>query len=391
MKIHRLRLISLLSLLASTLGISAQKDQIFHPVRFSVTSQMIAPDARSAGMGDVGVATDPDAVSQFWNPAKYPFTISRAGVAINYTPWLRQLVSDMDLGYLSGYYRIGDYSAVSASLRYFSLGEVGYSSSGDNKYDMTINPYEMSFDVAYSLMLSEKFSLGAAIRWIYSDLTYDYTQETTPGSAFAADIAAYYQNYIMLGQRECQLGLGLNISNVGSKITFGGSNNSEFIPTNLRLGASLLVPVDAYNKFTISADANKLLVPTYPIQGADESGTDYDARLQKDYYDQSSIGGIFKSFSDAPGGFKEELEEVQWSLGGEYIYNDKFTVRAGYHHESESKGNMKYFTVGAGFKMNVMSIDAGYVIATAKSNPLDQTLRFTVSFDMDGIKDLFKR
>lgn len=391
MKIHHLRLISLLSLLAYTLGISAQKDQIFHPVRFSVTSQMIAPDARSAGMGDVGVATDPDAVSQFWNPAKYPFTISRAGVAINYTPWLRQLVSGMDLGYLSGYYRIGDYSAVSASLRYFSLGEVGYSSSSDGKYDMTINPYEMSFDVAYSLMLSEKFSLGAAIRWIYSDLTYDYTQETTPGSAFAADIAAYYQNYIMLGQRECQLGLGLNISNVGSKITFGGSNNSEFIPTNLRLGASLLVPVDAYNKFTISADANKLLVPTYPIQGADESGTDYDARLQKDYYDQSSIGGIFKSFSDAPGGFKEELEEVQWSLGGEYIYNDKFTVRAGYHHESESKGNMKYFTVGAGFKMNVMSIDAGYVIATAKNNPLDQTLRFTVSFDMDGIKDLFKR
>ena len=391
MKIHHLRLISLLSLLAYTLGISAQKDQIFHPVRFSVTSQMIAPDARSAGMGDVGVATDPDAVSQFWNPAKYPFTISRAGVAINYTPWLRQLVSDMDLGYLSGYYRIGDYSAVSASLRYFSLGEVGDSSSSDGKYDMTINPYEMSFDVAYSLMLSEKFSLGAAIRWIYSDLTYDYTQETTPGSAFAADIAAYYQNYIMLGQRECQLGLGLNISNVGSKITFGGSNNSEFIPTNLRLGASLLVPVDAYNKFTISADANKLLVPTYPIQGADESGTDYDARLQKDYYDQSSIGGIFKSFSDAPGGFKEELQEVQWSLGGEYIYNDKFTVRAGYHHESEAKGNMKYFTVGAGFKMNVMSIDAGYVIATAKSNPLDQTLRFTVSFDMDGIKDLFKR
>ena len=391
MKIHHLRLISLLYLLAYTIGISAQKDKIFHHLRFSVPSQMIAPDARSAGMGDVGVATDPDAVSQFWNPAKYPFTISRAGVAINYTPWLRQLVSDMDLGYLSGYYRIGDYSAVSASLRYFSLGEVGYSSSSDGKYDMTINPYEMSFDVAYSLMLSEKFSLGAAIRWIYSDLTYDYTQETTPGSAFAADIAAYYQNYIMLGQRECQLGLGLNISNVGSKITFGGSNNSEFIPTNLRLGASLLVPVDAYNKFTISADANKLLVPTYPIQGADESGTDYDARLQKDYYDQSSIGGIFKSFSDAPGGFKEELQEVQWSLGGEYIYNDKFTVRAGYHHESEAKGNMKYFTVGAGFKMNVMSIDAGYVIATAKSNPLDQTLRFTVSFDMDGIKDLFKR
>ena len=387
---NRSRLIATFLLPVFALTVSAQKDKIFNPVRYSVTSQMIAPDARSGGMGDVGAATDPDVVSQFWNPAKYPFAISRAGVAINYTPWLRQLVSDMDLGYLSGYYRIGDYSAVSASLRYFSLGEVGYSSSGDGKYDMTINPYEMSFDVAYSLMLSEKFSLAAAVRWIYSDLTYDYSKETTPGSAFAADIAAYYQNYIMLGQRECQLGIGLNISNIGSKISFGGSNRSEFIPTNLRLGASLMVPVDAYNKFTIAADANKLLVPTYPVQGADEAGTDYDTRVQKDYYDVSSIGGIFKSFSDAPGGLKEELQEVQWSLGGEYTYNDKFTVRAGYHHESESKGNMKYFTVGAGFKMNVLSIDAGYVIASAKSNPLDQTLRFTIAFDFDGIRELLK-
>src|SRR3712207_1096630 len=182
-----------------------------------------------------------------------------------------------------------------------------------------------------------------------------------------------------------------NISNIGSKISFGGSDDSEFIPTNLRLGGSLMVPIDSYNKITVAADVNKLLVPTYPIQKADEAGTDYDARLQKDYYEVSSIAGIFKSFGDAPGGMKEELQEVQWSLGGEYTYNDKFTVRAGYHHESENKGNLKYFTVGAGFKMNVMSIDAGYVIATAKSNPLDQTLRFTVSFDMDGIKDLFRK
>ncbi|HEY9542250.1 type IX secretion system outer membrane channel protein PorV [Prevotella sp.] len=388
---HHLRSLALITLLAYTLGISAQKDKIFNPVRYAVTSQLVAPDARSAGMGDVGVATDPDVVSQYWNPAKYPFTISRAGVAISYTPWLRQLVNDMNLGYLSGYYRIGNYSAVSGSLRYFSLGEVGFSSSGDGKYDMSIHPYEMSLDVAYSLMLSEKFSLGAAVRWIYSDLTYDYTQETTPGSAFAADISAYYQDYVTIGQRECQLGLGLNISNIGSKISFGGSDDSEFIPTNLRLGGSLMVPIDSYNKITVAADVNKLLVPTYPIQKADEAGTDYDARLQKDYYEVSSIAGIFKSFGDAPGGMKEELQEVQWSLGGEYTYNDKFTVRAGYHHESENKGNMKYFTVGAGFKMNVMSIDAGYVIATAKSNPLDQTLRFTVSFDMDGIKDLFRK
>ena len=382
----RLYILGLLTLLA--LPAAAQKEDFFNPVNTSVTSQTIAPDARSAGMGDVGVATDPDVVSQYWNPAKYPFTISRAGVALNYTPWLRELVNDMDLAYLAGYYRIGDYSAVSASLRYFSLGEVFLGTSDDA---MTINPYEMSLDVAYSLMLSETFSIGAAVRWIYSDLTYDSTSDTAPGSAFAADLACYYQNYINLGQRECQLGLGLNISNIGSKISFGGDNNSEFIPTNMRLGASLMIPIDEYNRFTIAADANKLLVPTYPKQEDGESTEDYQERVQKNYYDVSSISGIFKSFGDAPGGLKEELQEVQWSVGGEYVYHDKFALRAGYHHESANKGNRKYFTVGAGFKMSVFSLDAGYVIATAKSNPLDQTLRFSLSFDMDGLKDLFKR
>ena len=382
----RLYILGLLTLLA--LPAAAQKEDFFNPVNTSVTSQTIAPDARSAGLGDVGVATDPDVVSQYWNPAKYPFTISRAGVALNYTPWLRELVNDMDLAYLAGYYRIGDYSAVSASLHYFSLGEVFLGTSDDA---MTINPYEMSLDVAYSLMLSETFSIGAAVRWIYSDLTYDYTSDTAPGSAFAADLACYYQNYINLGQRECQLGLGLNISNIGSKISFGGDNNSEFIPTNMRLGASLMIPIDEYNRFTIAADANKLLVPTYPKQEDGESTEDYQERVQKNYYDVSSISGIFKSFGDAPGGLKEELQEVQWSVGGEYVYHDKFALRAGYHHESANKGNRKYFTVGAGFKMSVFSLDAGYVIATAKSNPLDQTLRFSLSFDMDGLKDLFKR
>lgn len=379
--------IMMLMLAAIALPAMAQKDNFFNPVTTSVTSQSIAPDARSAGMGDVGAATDPDVVSQYWNPAKYPFNISRAGVAINYTPWLRQLVNDIDLAYVAGYYRIGDYSAVSASLRYFSLGEMQMS----NDENLTINPYEMSFDVAYSLMLSEHFSLGAAVRWIYSDLTYDFTSDTAPGSAFAADLSCYYQNYLNIGERECQLGLGLNISNIGSKISFGGDNNSEFIPTNMRLGASLMVPIDEYNRFTIAADANKLLVPTYPKQNEGESTEAYQERVQKDYYDVSSISGIFKSFGDAPGGFKEELQEVQWSVGAEYIYHDKFALRAGYHHESENKGNRKYFTVGAGFKMSVFSLDAGYVIATAKSNPLDQTLRFSLSFDMDGIKDLFRR
>lgn len=386
------RIVAIIVAAITVLPLAAQdKKDMFNPVNTSVTSQTIAPDARAAGLGDAGAATDPDMVSQYWNPAKYPFTISRAGVALNYTPWLRQLVSDMDLAYLAGYYRIGDYSAVSASLRYFSLGEVFLSTGESGGDNMTINPYEMSMDVAYSLMLSEKFSIAAAVRWIYSDLTYDYTQDTSPGSAFAVDLAAYYQNYLNIGSRECQLGLGLNISNIGSKISFGGDNNSEFIPTNLRLGASLMVPIDEYNRFTITADANKLLVPTYPKQNEGESTEDYQQRVQKDYYDVSSISGIFKSFGDAPGGFKEELQEIQWSVGAEYIYHDQFAVRAGYHNESENKGNRKYFTVGAGFKMSVFSLDAAYVIATAKSNPLDQTLRFTLSFDMDGIKDLFRR
>ena len=389
-KIFAIGLLSVFALNASASD-DDTKESLFNPVNYAVISQTIAPDARGGGLGDVGAATDPDVNSQYWNPAKYPFNISRAGVALNFTPWLRSLVNDMNLAYLSGYYRIGDYSAVSASLRYFNMGEVFTQDPNENANAMTINPYEMSLDVAYSMMLSEKFSLAAAIRWIYSDLRFDYTEENSPASAFAADIAAYYQNYINIGQRECQLGVGLNISNIGSKITFSGKEYGEFLPTNMRLGASLMIPIDEYNRFTISADANKYLVPTVPAQKEGEDNSEYEDRVHREYDDISGISGIFKSFGDAPGGFKEELEEINYAVGAEYIYNDKFALRAGYHHESQSKGNRKYFTVGAGFKMNVFSLDAAYVVATAKSNPLDQTLRFTLSFDMDGLKDLFKR
>lgn len=359
----------------------------FNPVEHAVISQTIAPDARAAGMGDVGAATDPDVNSQYWNLAKYPFCISRAGVALNYTPWLRQLVNDIDLAYVAGYYRIGDYGALSGSLRYFSLGEV-YTS---DESDMTVKPYELSLDVAYSRMLSEKFSLGVGLRWIYSDLRYDYSEDSKPASAFAADIAMYYNNYIMLGSRECQLGLGLAATNIGSKISYYGDEESQFIPANLRLGASIMIPIDEYNRFSLSADANKLMVPTVPRQEDGESNSDYQDRVRRQYSDMSSIKGIFKSFSDAPGGFKEELQEIQWSVGAEYVYHDQFSLRAGYHHESENKGNRKYFTVGGGFRMSVFSLDVGYVISTAQSNPLDQTLRFSLAFDMDGIKDLFKK
>ena len=377
----------LLTLLA--LGAHAQdKRSMFNPIHTALVSQTIAPDARAGGMGDVGGATDPDVNSQYWNPAKYPFCISRAGVAVNYTPWLRQLVNDMYLANLAGYYRIGDYSAISASIDYFSLGEV-YTSEDEGA--MTIKPYEMSFDAAYSLMLSEKFSLSAGVRFLLSDMSYSTTEERSAASAFAADLSMYYNDYFNLGSRECQLGLGLYLRNMGSKITFSGSNYSEFIPTNLRLGASVMFPIDEYNKVTIAADANKLLVPTVPRQEEGESNSDYQDRVRREYSDISAISGAFKSFGDAPGGFSEELQEIQWSIGAEYVYHDQFSLRAGYHHQSESKGNLKYFTVGGGFRMNVFSLDVGYVISTARSNPLDQTLRFTLAFDMDGIKDLFRR
>ena len=385
----------LLAVLIVQLSLQAsaqEKKDLFNPVNYAVVSQTIAPDARGGGLGDVGAATDPDVNSQYWNPAKYPFCISRAGVALNFTPWLRSLVNDMNLAYLAGYYRIGDHSAVSSSLRYFNLGKVYTSYEGaESGEGTTINPYEMSLDVAYSLMLSETFSLSAALRWIYSDMRFDEREDNSPASAFAADIAAYYQNYINIGQRECQLGIGLNISNIGSKIKFSGNEYSEFLPANLRLGASLMIPIDEYNRLTIAADANKLLVPTVPKQEEGEDNSEYEDRVHREYNDISAIRGIFKSFGDAPGGFKEELQEIYYGVGAEYTYNDKFSLRAGYHHEAENKGNRKYFTVGAGFKMSVFQLDAGYVVATAKSNPLDQTLRFSLTFDMDGIKDLFKR
>lgn len=382
--INKAVLIAAISLMCPGVALAEddEKDQ-FNPVYTAVTSQSIAADARAAGMGDMGAATDPDVNSQSWNPAKYPFTISRAGVSLNYTPWLRQLVNDIALLNAAGYVRIGDYQAISGSLRYFTLGDV---SAGT----MTVKPYEFAVDVAYSRMLSEKFSAAVALRYMYSDLSGHYSDEVTAGSAFAADIACYYNNYVMMGSRECQLAFGLNISNIGSKINYG-EDYSYFIPTNLRLGMSYLIPLNEYNRISFNAEINKLLVPSRPLQRDDETNEEYEQRLKDDYYDISSISGIFKSFGDSERGFKGELEEIQWSVGAEYTYNDKFSLRAGYHHESEMQGNRKYFTVGAGFRMNVMAIDAGYTIATTPSNPLDQTLRVSLSFDMDGIKDLFHR
>lgn len=373
--------------------------QMFNPVMTGVTSLTIAPDSRAGAMGDVGAATDPDVNSQYWNPAKYPFAISPAGFSLAYTPWLRQLVSDIDLANLVGYYRIGDYQAISGSLTYFSLGEVWV----DN---YTIKPYEMALDFAYSRMLSETFSASVGLRYIVSDLNYNFDEDVSVGQAFAADIAFFYTNYVMLGRRECMLNFGLNASNIGSKISHDGGNTNQFIPTNLRLGTSLVIPVDEYNTFTLSADINKLMVPTKPSyrqflneefgeEFEDDSysyASEYQSWLDASgYNDISPISGIFQSFADAPGGMREELQEIYWGAGVEYAYNNQFFLRGGYHYENEYKGNRKYFTLGTGFKMSVFSLDAAYLISMAQSNPLDQTLRFTLSFDMDGIREILGR
>lgn len=399
------KILSILTLLVLVLAANAQdvKNQL-NPIYHGTNSLAIAPDARSGGMGDIGAASDPDVNSQYWNPAKYPFCISRAGISLNYTPWLRQITNDIDLANITGYYRLGDYDALSSSLRYFSLGEVYESLDEDAQ---SFRPYEMAIDLAYSRMLSETFSAGVALRFIYSDLAYkgEGSDALKPASAFAADIALYHNGYINLGGHESQLGWGLNVSNIGSKLSYDSGNTSEFIPTNLRLGTSLLVPFDEYNTLSISADANKLLVPTRPTMDqyvkhmvSTEGGESKD--YEKDYggyrtwlegegyFNVSPISGIFKSFHDAPNGFKEEMQEIQWSVGLEYSYNNQFFLRGGYHYEHPNKGNRTYYTVGAGFKMNVFSLDAGYVISTAQSNPLDQTLRFSLAFDMDGINDL---
>lgn len=366
--------------------------QEFNPVETGVTSLSIAPDARGASMGDLGAATDPDVNSQFWNPSKYAFAYSQGGVSLSYTPWLRKLVNDIFLANLAGYWKIGsnDNQAVSASLRYFSLGEVN--TTGLDGVASSINPYEMAFDIGYSRKLSEKFSMGIVFRYIYSDLGYtsDVGDNSTGASAFSADISGYFTTYPIIGQNECQWSWGWDISNIGTKV----GNNPAFLPTNLRLGTSFMFPLADYHTLAVNLDLNKLLVPTRPRQKdyLDEDGQEDKHAYEKayrDWRDMSPISGIFKSFSDAPGGMKEELREINYSLGAEYSYNQQFFVRAGYYHESQYKGNRQYFGFGAGFSLNVVRLDASYMLATAQTSPLDQTLRFTLSFDMDGLRDLF--
>lgn len=397
--ITSLLLILLITPVASAQGGSNDiKENDFNPINTGVTTLGIAPDARSTGMGYLGAATDPDVNSQYWNPSKYAFGYSQGGLALSYTPWLRKIVNDIFLAELAGYWKPGsnDNQAISASFRYFSLGEVtfGGSQTGSGSVQ-TINPYEMAFDVGYSRKLSERFSMGVALRYILSDLSWTdtYTSESnSAASAFSADISGYYVSYPIIGRNECQFAWGFNISNIGTKVSYDHGENNAFLPTNLRIGANFMFPLADYHTLAFGVDANKLLVPAKPRSKDYDTSTpegqlEYEQAVQE-WNDMSPITGIFKSFSDAPGGFKEELQEITWSLGAEYAYNQQFFGRMGYYYENANKGGRSYFGFGAGFSLNVVRLDASYLLATSQNSPLDQTLRFTLSFDLDGLRDL---
>lgn len=373
-------------------GIDKKKD--FAPINTAVPSLSIAPDARGGSMGDNGVSTLPDENSQYWNPAKFAFMTSKAGVALSYTPWLRKLVNDVALANLSGYFKIGDsdMQAIGASLRYFTLGDVpvGQGEGGQNTGYM-INPYEMAFDVSYSRKLSDYYSMAVALRYIRSDMGAQESEEQEAGNAYAADVAGYLEKYVILGNAEALWSFGFNVSNIGTKISYDGGTTNQFIPTTLRLGTGILYPLDDFNRIGVYLDLSKYLVPTLPkSEGSTQEEIDEYNRLKEEYNTMSGIKGIFKSFGDAPGGFSEELQEINISFGAEYSYNEQFFLRGGYYYENPNKGNRQYFSVGAGFRMSVFQLDAAYLISTVQSNPLDQTLRFSLSFDMDGLKGLIR-
>lgn len=387
------RLVVLFLLLTANLHAQEDIKAEFAPINTAVPSLSIAPDARGGSMGDNGVATLPDVNSQYWNPAKYVFNYSKAGVSFSYTPWLRKLVNDVALMNLAGYFKLGsdDRQAIAASLRYFSFGEVRDYDEQSGAELMTMNPYEMAVDVSYSRKLSDAFSMAVALRYIHSDKGADPEAEMVPGNAFAADIAGYLERYIVMGRAEALWSFGFNISNIGTKISYDGGATNEFLPAKLSIGTGLLYPIDDYNQVGAYVDISKYLVPSEPQRTGttEEDEEDYNRRVE-DYNSMSSIGGIFKSFSDSPLGFKGEMQEIMVSAGMEYSYNQQFFVRGGYYYENLNMGNRQYFSFGAGFRMSVFQLDAAYLLSTVPSNPLDQTMRFTLSFDMDGIKNLFR-
>lgn len=385
--------------------ISGQElDTRLNTITTAVPFLLISPDSRAGGMGDAGVASSVDVNSIHWNPAKLGFADKQMGFGVSYTPWLRALVPDINLAYLSGYYKTKKSGTVAASLRYFSLGDITFTDINGNTIGQ-FRPNEFALDVAYATKLGDKFSAGGAARYINSNLTggtFVDGSATRPGRSFAVDVSALYrEDKMKIGDKKAIGSIGMNISNIGAKISYsdrGGKNNSDFIPINMRLGGALVINIDDYNSIQFIADANKLLVPTPPIykqkinpSTGKPDGIEYDANgdpviLVGKNPRRGVAEGMFGSFNDAPGGGKEELREINYALGLEYWYNKLFAVRFGYFYEHPTKGNRKYFTLGAGVKYNVFGLDFAYLIPTQQRNPLENTLRFTLTFDFDAFK-----
>lgn len=337
-------------------------------INTAVPFLILTPDSRSGGLGNTGVAIAPDANTVHWNNAKLAFIETDYGFSLSYTPWLAELINDMSLSYLSGYYKIDDVQAVALSMRYFDLGEIQLTDGVGNPLT-NINPNEFSFDGTYSRKLSENLGIGITGRFIYSDISEDIgTADASPGTSVSADIGVYYNTNPDFTGNLSNLAFGAHISNIGRKLGYNDRDNRDFLPTNLRVGTAYTTHLDPYNKITIALDLNKLLVPTLP-DTANET---------------SMLSGIFKSFTDAPDGFSEEIKEIAASAGIEYWYNDLFAARVGYSYEHPDKGSWKYFTVGLGFRYQVFGVDFAYLVPTGEDNPLGETLRFSLLFNFEN-------
>jgi len=386
MKNRKILILLVLAALSAYPVLNGQADDgELNAIQTVVPFLTIAPDSRAGAMGDAGVATSPDIYSMHWNPAKFAFIDGKGGVGISYSPWLRNLVSDINIAYLSGYYRFDQKQVINGSLIYSSLGDVSFTDDFGNLI-RDYKPNEWSFDLGYSRIFTDNLSGGIAFRFIYSNLTGGFPSgetDTKPGTSFAADVSLFYQKDIELMGRDALLAFGGNISNIGSKMTYSESQTSDFIPINMRLGTAFTMDLDQYNKITLTIDLNKLLVPTPPFY----SITNPDSIIAGKDPNVAVPVAIFQSFVDAPNGFKEELHEITYSYGAEYWYNNQFAIRAGYFHENESKGNRKYFTAGAGFRLSGFTIDFSYLMPLVQNHPLARTLRFSLSFDVSALRN----
>ncbi|NCT17538.1 MAG: hypothetical protein COZ75_06630 [Flavobacteriaceae bacterium CG_4_8_14_3_um_filter_34_10] len=361
----------------------AQEEGERRVITTAVPFVLIAADARAAGMGDMGVATSVDAFSQQWNPAKYAFSESKQGIGVTYTPYLSQLVNDIFLGNVTYFNRLNERSAIGASFKYFSLGDIELRQTPE-EIPLIQSPNELTFDVSYSLRLSERFSMAVAGRYLRSDLKLQVSDEdASAGSSFAVDIAGYYQSEeVTYNDFDGRWRGGFNISNIGPKIKYDEVGQENFLPTNLRLGGGFDFLLDAYNRVGVTAEVNKLLVPTPPVRDRDPNSPTFGEVLRGEDDDVTFFKGIFQSFGDAPDGFKEELKEFTWALGVEYVYQDSFSLRTGYFNESDLKGSRKFASLGAGFKYTSINIDVSYLFSTSKvRSPLEGTLRFGLTFN----------